>query len=101
MNKGQTLKTAIYTATVPYNNSTVLSAVDGIQYLIHGVSNNAGSSVNTIKSTGNKPIVYAEAASTTVFNVPVAAPEGEGIVVSADDVIVYYTENKLTSQGGA
>ena len=99
MNKGQTLKTAIYTNDGVYNNSTILPDVAGVQYLIHGVSNAAGST-NAIVTTNSKPLVYAAANSTVVFNVPIAAQAGKGIVVGADDVIVYYTEKKLTSQGG-
>lgn len=99
MNNGLTLKTAIYTAAGSYTSSTVLPAVAGVQYLIHGVSNGAGSA-NNIVTTNSKPLVYAAANSTTIFNVPIAAEAGRGIVVSADDVIVYYTEKKLTSQGG-
>jgi len=99
MNKGQVLKRAIYTNAGVYINSTVLPAVAGVQYLIHGVSNGAGS-VNNIVTTNSEPLVYAAANSTVVFNTPVAAPAGKGIVVGTNSVVVYYTEKKLTSQGG-
>ena len=55
MNNGQVLKTAIYTNAGSYTNSTVLPAVAGVQYLIHGVSNAAGTT-NSIMTTNSKPL---------------------------------------------
>tara|TARA_Y100001973_G_scaffold73715_1_gene107565 strand:- start:5863 stop:6183 length:321 start_codon:yes stop_codon:yes gene_type:complete len=93
---------AIYTNSSPYTTSSPVLAGQGsnIQILIWGYSTNAASASVITENSTNEPLVYVPAGSALMFENPIAVGAGNGIDVSADDIIVYYSLEPVAATYG-
>tara|TARA_Y100000592_G_scaffold94992_1_gene160679 strand:+ start:613 stop:912 length:300 start_codon:yes stop_codon:yes gene_type:complete len=95
------LKRAIYTAGGSFNVSTpVIAGATNVEILIYGVSCNASGPVTVSVNGTAVPLYYAPASSAVMFDNPILVPVGQGVNVSADDIIIYYTTRNTASVAG-